>query len=74
MIEKVKEVIEKDINPQLASHGGGCEVISVENNIATIKLLGGCSGCPSRNMTLLNGIVPVLKDRIPELEDVVLGE
>lgn len=73
MEAQVKEVIEKEINPMLESHAGGCELISVVDGVVTIRLLGGCAGCPSRNMTLLNGIVPILKERVPEVKDVVLG-
>ncbi|MBF0441456.1 MAG: NifU family protein [Oligoflexales bacterium] len=73
MLDKVKEIIENEINPQLESHSGGCEVVSVEDGVVTIRLLGGCAGCPGRRMTLLNGIVPILKKRIPEIKDVVLG-
>ena len=73
LIEQVKEIIEKDINPQLAFHSGGCELIDVDDGIVTIRLFGGCSGCPSSHITLFNGIVPILKEKIPEVKDVILG-
>ena len=73
MIEKIKEVIEKEINPQLELHAGGCELVDVDDGIVTIRLYGGCQGCPSSHLTLFNGIVPVLKENIPEIKDVVLG-
>ncbi|MFK7872261.1 MAG: NifU family protein [Oligoflexales bacterium] len=73
MIEQIKEVIESDINPYLAMHSGGCELIDVEDGIVTIKLFGGCSGCPSSQLTLFNGIIPILKEKVPEVEDVILG-
>ena len=37
MIEQVKEIIEKDINPQLAMHAGGCELIDVDDGIVTLN-------------------------------------
>ncbi len=73
MIEKVREIIEKHINPQLKSHGGSCSVVDVKDGIVTIALSGGCAGCPGRQATLLNGIAPVLKNMIPEIKNVVLG-
>jgi len=73
MEDRIKEVIEKDINPQLELHAGGCELIEVEAGIVTLRLYGGCSGCPSSQVTLFNGIVPILKEKIPEIVDVVLG-
>ncbi len=73
MIEHIKEVIENEINPQLQLHQGGCELLDVEDGVVTLRLFGGCSGCPSSQITLFNGIVPILKERIPEIKDVILG-
>lgn len=73
MIEQIKEIIEKDINPQLAFHSGSCELIDVEDGVVTIRLFGGCSGCPSSHITLFNGIVPIFKEKLPDVKDVVLG-
>jgi len=73
MIELIKEIIEKDINPQLELHAGGCELLDVDDGIVTLRLYGGCSGCPSSQITLFNGIVPILREKIPEIKDVVLG-
>lgn len=73
MIEQIKEVIEKEINPQLELHAGGCELLDVDDGVVTIRLFGGCSGCPSSHITLFNGIVPILKDKFPDIKDVILG-
>ncbi len=73
MIEQIKEVIASDINPMLELHAGGCELLDVDDGIVTLRLYGGCSGCPSSQITLFNGIVPILRDKIPEIRDVVLG-
>jgi Fe-S cluster biogenesis protein NfuA len=73
MIELIKKVIEEDINPQLELHAGGCELVDVEEGIVTLRLFGGCSGCPSSQITLFNGIVPILKEKVPGVEDVVLA-
>jgi len=72
MLEKVREIVDEYINPQLKSHGGSCHVVSVQDGVVTISLEGGCSGCPGRRATLLNGIAPVLKNKIPEIKDVIL--
>lgn len=73
MIEIIKEVIEKEINPQLQLHNGGCELLDVDDGVVVLRLFGGCSGCPSSQITLFNGIVPILKERVPDIKDVVLG-
>jgi len=73
MIEKIKQVIEEDINPYLAMHSGGCELLDVDDGIVTLRMFGGCSGCPSSQITLFNGIIPIFKEKIPEIRDVILG-
>ncbi|RZA23398.1 MAG: NifU family protein [Proteobacteria bacterium] len=73
MIDQIKEIIATDINPMLELHAGGCELLDVDDGIVTLRLFGGCSGCPSSQITLFNGIVPILRDKIPEIRDVVLG-
>ena len=73
MIVQIQKVIVEDINPQLELHAGGCELIDVDDGIVTLRLFGGCSGCPSSQITLFNGIIPILKEKIPEIRDVVLG-
>ncbi len=73
MIAKIKELIENEINPQLALHAGGCELVDVEDGVVTLKLFGGCSGCPSSQITLFNGIVPIFREHFPEIKDVLLA-
>jgi Fe-S cluster biogenesis protein NfuA len=72
MFEEIQKVVETDINPQLALHGGACDVIDFEEGVLTIRLTGGCSGCPSSRMTLMNGIIPILRDRFDNIRSVVL--
>ena len=73
MIKKIKQVIEEEINPYLAMHQGSAELLDFADGIVTLKLKGGCSGCPASQLTLFNGIVPILKEHFPEdIEDVVL--
>lgn len=74
MIDKINKVIEEDINPYLEMHSGGCELIDVDDGIVTIRMFGGCAGCPSSHITLFNGILPIFKEKIPEIKDVILGE
>ena len=72
MLEEIQKVIEEDINPYLAMHSGGCELVDFDDGVVTLRLSGGCSGCPSSQITLFNGIVPIMKEKIPEVKDVVL--
>ena len=68
--EEVSEVLE-DIRPQLQADGGDVELISVEEGVVKIRFLGGCAGCPFANMTLQMGIERYLKQKLPEVKQVV---
>ena len=72
MENEVKKVIETVINPQLASHGGSCELVALYDSVALIRMQGGCKGCPGRQMTFLNGIKPLLIENCNGLIDVML--
>ncbi|MGA2322394.1 MAG: NifU family protein [Sedimentisphaerales bacterium] len=68
---KVKEIIEA-IRPNLQSHGGDVEFVSTENgSTVKVRLQGACSGCPSAKMTLKMGIERLLKEKIPQVKEVI---
>lgn len=57
LLERVEYVIQIQINPQLASHGGFIKLIEItEDNVAIIEFGGGCNGCSQVDLTLKEGI------------------
>ena len=68
--EQVKDLIE-EVRPMLQADGGDCEVVRFEGKKVLLKLKGACANCPGAQMTLKMGIERHLKERIPELEEVV---
>ena len=55
--ERVEYVIQVQINPQLASHGGFIKLIELtEDKVAVIEFGGGCNGCSQVDLTLKDGI------------------
>ena len=69
--EKVKSAIEA-IRPMLQGHGGDVELVGTEaDNTVKVRLQGACSGCPGAQMTLKAGIEQLLKEKIPEVKEVV---
>jgi len=69
--EKVRDIIDA-IKPNLQSHGGDIELVSVEaDNTVKVRLQGACSGCPGAAMTLKMGVERLLKENIPEVKEVV---
>jgi Fe/S biogenesis protein NfuA len=71
LAEQVQQVIEEQINPSIASHGGGAELVGVDGTVAYLRLHGGCQGCGMAQVTLRQGIERALLDAIEELTGVV---
>lgn len=67
----VQAVMDDEVNPALASHGGGATISKIENGVVFVELEGGCRGCPGARMTMKNGIEALLKERVPEVKEVV---
>jgi Fe/S biogenesis protein NfuA len=72
MLDKIRKLVDKKINPRLKLHSGGCKVIDCVDGIVTVELTGGCVGCPSSKITLLNGIAPILMAEFPDIKDIML--
>lgn len=73
MIDKIKALITDEINPYLAIQSGGCELVDYADGILTVKVFGGCSGCPSSQMRLFEHISSKFKEKIPEISDIILA-
>ena len=71
MEEKVQETIEA-IRESLKSHGGDVELVGIDpDNTVKVRLQGACQGCPGAAMTMKMGIEKMLKDKVPEVKEVV---
>jgi Fe/S biogenesis protein NfuA len=71
LVDRVQQVLKEQVNPAIASHGGGAELVSVDGAIAYLRLYGGCQGCGLAQVTLKQGIERIILDSIPELTQVV---
>jgi Fe/S biogenesis protein NfuA len=71
LADKVQDVLTNQVNPAIAAHGGAAELVSVDEDTAYLRLLGGCQGCGMAAMTLRAGIERILKEAIPELAEIV---
>lgn len=65
--ERVMELIDEQINPAVAGHGGVISLLDVKDNIVYVQLGGGCQGCSRANITLKQGIETTIKEAIPEV-------
>ena len=72
MKDKVEEVIEKELKPLLTMDGSGIELVSVDDREVKLKLSGASAGCPMSQYTQANIVEATLKEKIPELKEVIL--
>ncbi|MDD6310637.1 MAG: NifU family protein [Firmicutes bacterium] len=74
MEDRIKKVLEEQVDPVLGEHFGGAILSKVEDGVAYIKMTGACAGCPSAQDTLENVIKDFVLGGVPELKDVVLDQ
>ena len=69
--EQVSEVLES-VRPALQGHGGDVQLVGVEEDkTVKVRLQGACQGCPGAAMTMKMGIERILKERVPDVKEVV---
>jgi Fe/S biogenesis protein NfuA len=68
---RVKMVIERDLNPYAATHGGQIRLVDVRRNTAYVQLSGRCQGCGMALVTLRDGLERLLRQAVPEIERIV---
>ena len=69
--EKIQYLIDTQINPGVAEHGGSVGVVDVKGDILYLRLYGGCQGCDAADFTLKQGIETILKRAVPEIGQIV---
>jgi Fe/S biogenesis protein NfuA len=68
---RVRQVLELQVNPAIASHGGHAELVAVEGDSAFLRLGGGCVGCGMVAVTLKQGVESAIRAGVPEIARVV---
>ncbi|NIV57136.1 MAG: hypothetical protein GWN07_23930, partial [Actinobacteria bacterium] len=59
--DRIREVLDTQINPAIAGHGGFAELVAVEDDTAFLRMGGGCQGCGLAQVTLSQGIEVAIK-------------
>jgi Fe/S biogenesis protein NfuA len=68
---RVTAVLDRDVNPSIASHGGHAELAAVDGATAYLRLGGGCQGCGMATVTLSQGIEVAITQAVSEIDRVV---
>jgi Fe/S biogenesis protein NfuA len=69
--QKILEILEQDVNPQIAMHGGWADLVAFEGGTAYVRMSGGCQGCGLAKVTLSQGIAVAIQDAVPEVLEIV---
>ena len=69
--QRLMQVLEQQINPAIAAHGGSAELVAVEADTAYLRLGGGCVGCGMVSVTLRQGIEVALREAVPVITRVI---
>ena len=67
----VRDLLEAQINPSVAAHGGHIAVERVENGTVYLRMSGGCQGCAASAATLRDGVERMLRAALPQIGGIV---
>lgn len=68
---RVRQVLETQVNPAVASHGGEISLVDIDDDVVYLELGGGCQGCGMARVTLKQGVERMLKEAVPEVRGIV---
>jgi len=69
--QRLMQVLDQQINPAIAAHGGRADLVAVEEATAYLRLSGGCAGCGMASVTLSQGIEVAIRESVPEILNIV---
>ncbi|HYX22424.1 MAG TPA: NifU family protein [Thermoanaerobaculia bacterium] len=67
----IRDLLERQINPAVAAHGGYVELIDVRKNNVYLRLGGGCQGCGAADVTLKQGIEKAIRELAPVVGEIL---
>ena len=68
--DQIKLMLDEQVNPMLASHGGNVMLEGIKDSTAYVRFGGGCQGCSMIDTTVKQGVEVMLKEAIPDLAGV----
>ncbi|MDG2196345.1 MAG: NifU family protein [SAR324 cluster bacterium] len=65
--DRVRQVLDEQVNPMVASHGGVVSLSKIENGEVFLRFGGGCQGCGMVDVTLKQGVEVMMKETVPDI-------
>ncbi len=67
-LERIRQVVDARIRPELMADGGDVEVVGIdEDDIVQIRLIGACQGCVSTVHSTTMLVEKAVKAEVPEV-------
>ena len=70
LAEKVRLILDEQVNPSIASHGGQINLVDVKGTEVFMEMTGGCQGCAASRMTLRQGVERMIREHVPEVTEI----
>ena len=67
----IRRLLDENINPQVANHGGHIALVDVQDDTVYIRLEGGCQGCGMADVTLKQGVATQIQALVPAIINVL---
>ncbi len=67
----IRDLLDREINPAVAQHGGYVELIDVKKNNVFLRRGGGCQGCGAADVTLKQGIEKAIRQLVPRVGEIL---
>jgi Fe-S cluster biogenesis protein NfuA len=67
LADRVRDVLDREIKPVIAAHRGRATLVEIDAGWVRLRLEGGCQGCSLAEVTLRQGIEPLLRERVPDV-------
>ncbi|MFN8845613.1 MAG: NifU family protein [Bdellovibrionales bacterium] len=71
LVKSIKSLLNKEIRPVVALDGGDITFNRIENDVLYLNMMGACSGCPSSQATLKEGVEVRVRQAFPQIKEVV---
>ena len=70
LAEKVRLILDEQVNPSIASHGGQINLVDVKGTEVFMEMTGGCQGCAASKMTLRQGVERMIRQHVSEVTEI----
>lgn len=71
LLRQVEELLDQQVNPSVAAHGGRISADRVEGGAVHLRMSGGCQGCAASSATLRQGVERMLRAALPQIVEII---